>query len=454
MRIRAFHASSELRQIYGWHDEHKKGRTISLISALLTGVYNVFITGVFYTGFLSMYDIDLVGVGIISFIPPLASVFYMFSPMILERIKRRKWVLVAAKIYFYAMYIIATNIMPLLVSDPAQRVVWFCIIQFLAHAVYTVFSAGFTPWFYAFYPQDQRLRAAYISYNQVFSSVLANVVMLLAGMLTSTAEKGGWQQQLILSMRYVAFVLVLLDVGAQAMAKEYPYPVSKERVRLREVFTLSLKYKKFMACMLLLFAWNYISNLNNGLWNYYLLNTVRFPYSTITLASASYPLFLLLFTAPWRRVLSRFSWIRTFAFGVLMWVPTELLAFFLSPQTKIIYPILVIWQHTLSVGLNLSYANVFYLNLPRENATTHTCFQSVFCNVFAFLGLMTGTLWCNAFGGRVLHVFTVPITGVQFTTIFRAVTMLPLAIILLRHWRSFTPDSEIEEMALLEKKRK
>lgn len=94
MKIRPSHAALELRQIYGWHDDQRKGRTISLISSLLTSVYNVFITGVFHTGFLSMYDIDLVGVGIISFIPPLANCFFMFSPMILERIQRRKWVLV------------------------------------------------------------------------------------------------------------------------------------------------------------------------------------------------------------------------------------------------------------------------------------------------------------------------------------------------------------------------
>ena len=50
MKIRPSHAALELRQIYGWHDDQRKGRTISLISSLLTSVYNVFITGVFHTG--------------------------------------------------------------------------------------------------------------------------------------------------------------------------------------------------------------------------------------------------------------------------------------------------------------------------------------------------------------------------------------------------------------------
>ena len=69
---------SQLRLIYGWKDEKRKGRSISLISTLLTSFYNVFITGIFYTGFLSMYEISLVGVGIITFISPLANCFSHF----------------------------------------------------------------------------------------------------------------------------------------------------------------------------------------------------------------------------------------------------------------------------------------------------------------------------------------------------------------------------------------
>jgi len=439
--------TSQLRAVYGWRDEYKKGRSISLISSLLTSVYNVFITGIFYTGFLSMYDIDLVGIGIITFINPLANCFFVFSPMVLERIQKRKWILAAAKLYYYAMVIIATNVMPLVVQDASQRIVCFCVIQFLASAVYAVFSAGFTPWFYHFYPDNQRLRAAYISYNQIFSSIMSSVILLSSGFLSTLVESSGHQESLILGMRYLAFALVILDVFIQTRAKEYPYPVHEGRVKLREVFTLSFRYRKFMGCMLLMFAWNYIANLNSGLWNFYLLNTVGFSYQTISLAGATYALALFLFTPLWRRILSRLSWIRTFALGVLIWVPTEIYFFFLTPQTRWMYLPGAIFQHFISVGINLSYGNVFYMNLPEKNATTHTCFQSFFCNLFAFLGLMTSTLWCSFFGEhRVLYWGGIPTTAVQYTTFFRAITMLALGIVLWCNWRRLTPESELQTL--------
>ena len=128
--------------IYGLQNDRTKGRLIFLGDTLLAAIYNVFITGIFYTGFLSMYGISITGVGIVTFIPYIASCFSVFSPLILKRFKKRKAILLASKIYFYGMYIVATNVMPLLVTDPDARLVWFVVILFLAYSVNAVFSPG------------------------------------------------------------------------------------------------------------------------------------------------------------------------------------------------------------------------------------------------------------------------------------------------------------------------
>ena len=439
MRHSAF---SQLHTIYGWHDDQRKGRSISLINTLVTSIYNVFITGIFYTGFLTIYDISLVEIGIITFISPLANCFVIFSPFILERIKKRKWILASSKIFYYLLIIVATNLMPYFVTDPGARVVWFCVLQFSASAVYAIFSTGFTPWFYSFYPDNPEQRSAYISYNQVFSSILSSATLLLTGTLSSLIENSGHQSELIIGLRYFAFLLVLIDVFFQVQAKEYPYPVHSGKIKFREIFTLPPKHHKFFLCMILTFVWTYIVYLNTGIWNYYILNTVGLSIKEVNFASALYVVYMFLFIPFWRKLVNRMGWIKTFALGVMLWWPTEIYFFFLTPVTKQLYLPGIIVQHFISVGLNLSYANIPFLNLPRENTTTHTCFHAFFCNVFAFLGLMTSTFWCSLFGEEtVLYLGTVPTTAVQYTTLMRAFLMLILSIILLRKWRDFMPDN-------------
>ncbi len=434
-----------LGDIYSLRDEESKGRLISLGSAVMTAVYNVFITGIFYTGFLSMYGISITGVGIVTFIPYIANCFSIFSPAILDRFKKKKGILLASKIYFYAMYIIATTLMPQFVSDPDDRLTWFIILLFLAYAVYALFCPGLTTWFYRFYPQDSGQRTRYIVLNQTFSSILSSSVLLLSGILIDAVEGSPLQNQLILGFRYFAFVLVLIDVLMQAFAKEYPTPKA-EKIRLLDVFTLPFRYKKFLLCMILMFVWNYISNLNNGLWNYHLLNHLHFSYTIINTISMLYTLILLLTSNLWQRILRRFSWIKTFGIAVLLFVPTEFAMFSLTPSDQALYVATALFQQILNVGLNFSYANILYMNLPEENSTAHVSFNTIGCNLFAFLGMITGTWVSSLSADQLVPFFGMEVYTVQHTTLLRAIGLFVLGMILIFFWKQFTPAHEINEV--------
>ncbi|MBQ1946486.1 MAG: MFS transporter [Clostridia bacterium] len=431
--------------IYGIRDDQAKGRLISLGSALMTAFYNVFITGIFYTGFLSMYDISITGVGIISFIPLITNVFSIFSSLVLERFKKRKWICLAAKVYFYAMYIIATTLMPQFVTDPDARLTWFIVLVFLAYAVYAIFSPGITAWFYKFYPADNERRTRYITLNQIFSSVMSSAILLLSGVLTDAVAGSAHQETVILAMRYVAFVMVLIDVGMQACAKEYPYPEA-QKPKILDVFRLPFRYKKFLKCMLFMFFWNYVSYINNGLWGYHLLNHMHFSYTLINTISVMYT-FILIFTANiWKKVLRRYSWIKTFGMTVFFWVPTEIIFFFMATKTTWIYVPMCTVQNILSVGLNLSYANVLYMNLPEENANTHIAFHTIGCNVCAFLGLLTGTWVSGITGDTSIMLWGIEVYSVQYTVLIRAVLLFIVAMVTTFKWKSFTRDDDIEDV--------
>lgn len=429
--------------IFSMRTDDSKGRLVNLMAVLLSSFYNVFITGIFYTGFLTMYGISITGTGIVTFIPYIANLFSIFSSKILSKFKRRKPILLAAKIYFYAMYIIATTLMPQFVTDPDARLMWFVIILFLAHAVYAPFSPGFTIWFYKFYPKDNERRTRYLTLQQIFGSIMSSFILLFSSIITDAVSGSPMQDTIILVMRYVAFGLVLIEVAIQAMAKEYPVE-DESHIKLSQVFTLPFKYRKFLLCMLFMFAWNYIANVTNGIWGYHLLNHIHFSYTLINAMSIMYTFILLLTSGFWRRLLRKYSWIKTFGIAILIWVPTEFFYFFLSPSTTFMYVPLCIIQHFLNVGINLSYANILYMNLPEENSTAHIAFNSIGCNIFAFLGMFTGTAISSITGDTTFMFLGLPTYSVQFTTLVRGVTLLVMGLILVIKWQSFTNDEDIE----------
>lgn len=431
-----------LKDIYSPKNDDSKGRLISLGSSVMGAFFNVFITGIFYTGFLSMYGISITGVGIVTFIPYIASCFSVFSSSVLERFKKRKWICLAARLYFYAMYILATTLMPQFVHDPDQRLIWFIIILFLAYSVAAVFNTGVTAWFYRFYPEDTQRRTRYIVYNQIFSSIISSAVLLISSLITDSVSGSPLQNQIILFFRYFAFVLVLIDIFMLSRAKEYPYPKA-QKINLAQVFTLPFHYRKFLYCMLLMFVWNYNSNLNNGIWNYHLLNHLGFKYTLLNAMSIAYTVILLLTQNVWKRLLYRYSWVKTFGLSVLIFIPTEFIMFIIQPGQAWLWVLASIIQNAMSVGMNFSYSNILYMNLPEENSTAHIAFNTIGCNLFAFLGMMTGT-FVSSLGGDTPRVFMgLNFWAVQYTTLMRAFVMLALSIVLIKYWKSFTRNEDI-----------
>ena len=86
------------------------------------------------------------------------------------------------------------------------------------------------------------------------------------------------------------------------------------------------------------------------------------------------------------------------------------------------------------------------MNLPEENRTTHIAYNSIGCNIFAFLGLLTGTYVSSITGDTTIPFMGLNVYSVQFTTLMRAATQLTLGILLVLKWRSFTPDNQIREV--------
>jgi len=445
--------TASLGEIFSFENDESKGRIIALSSTLLTTVYNVFVTGIFYTGFLSMYGMSITDAGILTFVPFLCNMLSIFSPKLLSHFKERKKILLTAKIIYYFIYVVATTLMPQFVIDPDARLFWFVALSAIATSFYSLFSSGITNWMYCFYPKNNDLRVRYLTLTQMFSSILSSIILFGSGYLTDALQHSSFQDQLILIFRYFAFVLVLLDVFITSKAKEYPYEESAH-VKLSDVFTLPFHHKKFLYCMILMFIWSYVGNLNAGLWNYHLLNHMKFSYTTINIVSVSHTVFLIVLAPIWNRVLRRYSWVKTLGISFVIMSFCEIFYFLMTPERSFIYLPNAMFQTAVSVGTNLAYANLLYLNLPKENSTAYITFNTIGVNICSFFGQITGTWISSITGDERVWMFGMNMYSVQFTTLIRGMFQITLGIIMWIKWRSFTSDMEIMRVDMMPKRNK
>lgn len=196
--------------LFNLETEHGVGRSMLLVNDLLAGFANVFITGTFYTGFLTENGIDILRVGIITFIPNFCWLFALFAPQIVQRFPRRRGILLFNHFFYYGCTLLATTLMPRFVHDPGQRTLWFAVLLVAGNLVNSLLSVGSQAWTMHFIPPDGPQRTQYLAITHLVNNLTGCVAALGAALLTDALAGSPKQGQVLVALRMVSLVLFII----------------------------------------------------------------------------------------------------------------------------------------------------------------------------------------------------------------------------------------------------
>lgn len=432
--------SSRFFVLYNLHDEKAVGRTVMMATASLSGMISWMTGSLFYTSFLMMNGIDLVNIGIMTFLPYIANCFSIFTPSILERFQRRRWILAAGKCTYYVLNLLAITLMPLFIKGASGRMVCFVVLTLAANIVNALFSSGYSVWHINFIPND--IRAEYFANSSMISNFIGCGAALASGLIADALASSPFKDTIVILFRYIAFAIGLLDVFILTRPVEYPYAKTSNKPRFRDIFVKPLTHKKFRLTMLIVLMWGFFSAVPSGALDYYLINNVGVQYTFIYIINMFYPFFLLAFTPFWRKMLDRWGWFKTFAFSAMAHVPTTLLYSCVTSYTYLwALPLLRLIQHFLGVGMNTAYSNMAFINLPRTDQTNYISFHTMIANIAAFLGILAGTTFISVFPNLSIQIGGMDFINVQILLWMQAFGQIFVPLLILRLLDKLQPDS-------------
>ena len=277
---------SDLFVVFNWKDDRGKGRCCMLASAILSALVTDLTSGTLYTAFLTVNNFSIVDAGVLTFLPLIASCFSIFSPMILERFKKRRWILAGGRLAYYVINILGLTLLPYLVQEQSAKLVCFGIVVFTASLVNNLFTSGYSVWHLNFIPDS--VRARYLSYQQMITALISGVALIGSGLLADSLRGSPNEAAVLTVLRAVGFCLAAADVTFLALPKEYEYPHRESRIRLLNVFRLPFGNRKFLMTMGLIAFWTFLANLPASSWTYYLLNTAHTGVTMINVVSFVY----------------------------------------------------------------------------------------------------------------------------------------------------------------------
>lgn len=398
-------------KIYTLKTENGRGRCVILAHVAINQVITWLTTGMFYTSFLMIYGIDIVNVGIITFVPYIASCFGVFSPAILERFKKRRVFLAVTRALYYILNILGITLIPILVSGEKARIVALITVVFVSNIVNALTGSGYTVWHIKFVPPA--MRADYFSIQSVVANTIGIGASLVSGIVADILSASAYADISIIALRYVAFALAMTDVVLLCLPKEFPYEHSKTP-RLKDIFTLPFQSKPFLMTMAVIFLFTFFTAIPSSSLNFYLLNTVGVEYTFVYAINFVYPFVQLLLLPVAKKYVRKHGWFQTFATFVFGCFPTMILYSFITSGNYLwVLPTVRITQHFFGTFYNLANSNLIYANLPPEDQTNYLSFHSIITNAASFLGMMAGTGFVAALGDRTLMLFGFSFDSVQ-----------------------------------------
>ena len=385
---------SQFFKVFNFRDPDARGRCCVLIYMVVEGFLSYITSGIFYTGFLSGYNIDIVNVGILTFIPYIASLFVIFTPALLSKFPKRRWILGVCKFLYYFIILVGQNLLPVLVKDSGQRIIGLIAIIFVASIFNVIATSGYAAWHIRFQPEE--VRAYYLNVTQFLTALVAGILVLASGWITdSLAELGSKQLDFIVGFRYFAFGLAVLDVVFLLIPREVSYPVLHQP-KLSDILLIPLKNKKFMLTMAVVFMWQFSLTCYSSFLNMYLIENIKMSYTFYNIIIFAYSLFFIFCMGFWQKMIKKTSWFMTFAIALLVVAPLQIVYGFVQPGIWHYIPLVLIVrlpQHFAGVGHNVAFANFQYINMPLSNRECYTSFYQIIFNLGALSGLVFGTIF-------------------------------------------------------------
>lgn len=439
--LKRLYVNSSWHRVYNLSTDSGKARTALLFTCPIFSIISGLTSGIFYTGLLVGYGINIVNISILTFIPYIASLFSLFTPYILERFQKRKVILSCARLTYFAINILGITILPQVVHSESGRIAGLIIIVFVSNAINFLFSSGYQPWHMSHVTPD--IRNEYISMNSLVSTVASGLVLVLASMLTDRLE-GEAQLKMIVTLRYLSFAVVLLDIYVNQIPKEPKYE-SVAKPSLLNIFRLPLSDKKFRLTMLIYGLYLFFIQMPNSVLNAWLLEEVQTGFLYINVINWSYSLFLIATTKFWSRFVHKHGVFRTMAISLLIHFPSHFAYTFVNSGNFIwLMTALRLVQHVISLSIALPTNSLIYVNLPKADQTNYLSFYTIVINVSTFLGMTVGTTVVALMGDRTWNFLGYTMGSVPTLLLAQSFAIVALALFIFAVQDKVKPAEEEE----------
>ena len=370
------------------------------------------IGGSFWTGLLLYMNADDAFIGTITMITTGANMLQILSPMLMERFKQRKKLLIAIRAIVYLINVLFIGLIPLLPAAKQTRLTLTALSVLVVNVLSALNFPGLSIWHIQSVPEH--VRKAYYALVSWTGAVLAAVEVVLASRLVDWFRGAQMEYTGLLILRLVALGFCALELWLYTRIREYPYEQSGEKMSLSQILSVVLHNRLYLLTVAVAMLWGFAANIPGAYYSVYMLKHIGVSYTYLYVINMMNIPVVILTTPFWRRILQKYDWFKTLYGSMAIYCLRYIALAFNTAATPWLYPLEELYCFVTAIGINLVIANLAYVNMPPAKQTAFMGFYSTCYYVSTLLGATCSKYFILATDGKVLNLLGTEMINKQY----------------------------------------
>jgi MFS family permease len=382
-------------------------------------------TGTYLAGFVRNAGADDSASGLIASIPIFALTLQLMSPILFERLHRRKkpvlWLGLCHKILLGSM-----GFIPFFIPG-IEGLYLIGILYLLGQACNALAVPMASNWLLSL--TDSDLRGRYFGRRESYVLFFTPILGLLCGWMLDHFRKIGEANIgfLILSVLVLAFGLI--DFAVLSGIPEPAVPRTSETYRIREAIRVPLQDRRFRKVIGLVVLFSASIQIAIPFTGVYMIHHLQLDYSYIMLIGMMDPIVMVLFARIWGRLVDRTSWTRVMMYLVCIYSFGQMLWFFNIPSnTNIVTPVCQLIGGIVWSGMNMCLFNIPAAYAPVAGRTIYLGLFSTISGLSGFAFSILATRVVRLLEGRTIDFLSMQVTGIQMLFASSSVLLVACAL--------------------------
>lgn len=383
------------RLVSGESDESRSRKYILLWNGSANITANL-VGGNFLVGLYAVLHVSDVLLGVLTTLIQFCNIFQILSPLLLNRFKRIKPILLVTRILYYSVVIVLIGLIPLVPGEDGFRVGLLLVAMIFANLVNALSAPGYSVLHIRSIPDESR--ADFFSVLSLLNNICIYVFIFLCGYVVDFFRDRGSLYAGIAAVRVIAIGFAVLELYAHCHIHEFDEPEGDKPRHLLNPF-LPLKNREFTICTLLTGLYSFFANIPGMFYSSYLVNEVVIPFSFLGFVTFLSVPIMVLMVPVWNRIIRKTSWFSTISVSLLLVsLHYFMLAFVDRGNYLVLYTVAMIYYFSIIPGVSIVTANLPFYRLPEGGRTVFLAFYAGFNSFMAMLGFFCGSLFIGLSG--------------------------------------------------------